>query len=259
MGRSVVFHFHFYKNAGSSVDAILKNNFVNTWEEKEFGENDLPSGAIKWILQSPNINCFSSHTATLDILNNTDVELIPIVFIRHPLDRIASVYNYEKIQTSDAWEHVLARTSSMRQYIEARLAIEFDAQCRNFHCYRLSEFFKNENESQFPSFELAKKAVSALSVVGIVDRFQESLDVYGSYLNKNGFFNLLFSETRENAVAPLELTLEDRLNKMKDEVGEEFFQFLTETNKNDIALYEMAVNKLEESHLTLDQGERKIQ
>jgi hypothetical protein len=252
MARCVVFHFHFYKNAGSSVDAILKNNFVNQWEDKEFDENDLPSGAIKWILQSSTINCFSSHTATLDILNNTDVELIPIVFLRHPLDRIASVYNYEKIQTSDAWEHALARTSSMRQYIETRLASEFDAQCRNFHCYRLSELFKNKNDIESSSFDLAQKTLASLPIVGIVDRFQESLDIYKVYLNNNGFANLRFNETRENAVAPLELTLEDRLNKMQDEVGGDFFQLLTEVNKDDITLYELSVNKLERLRLALD-------
>jgi hypothetical protein len=37
--RNVILHFHLFKNAGTSLDALLKENFPTQWLTKEFESN----------------------------------------------------------------------------------------------------------------------------------------------------------------------------------------------------------------------------
>jgi hypothetical protein len=239
-----IFHFHFYKNAGSSFDSILRDNFINQWVEKEFANLEKDSkNVINWIKNSNELNCFSSHTAKLDIINSPELNIFPVLFVRHPIDRIASVYKYEKIQQSQHWEHVLAKNSSMREYIQARLAIEGDAQCRNFHIHRLAETFRFElsNES---IFQKAARAVDQLPFIGVVEKFQDSLNTLSSALEREGHINLKFIEVRENSTSSGDKNLITRLQEIENELGKDFYEYLNEINKEDILIYEKSVIRL---------------
>jgi hypothetical protein len=232
-----IFHFHFYKNAGSSFDHILRQNLINQWAEKEFTDLEKNSDdVIHWIKNSAELNCFSSHTAKLDIVNNKELNIFPVVFIRHPIDRIASVYRYEKIQTSENWEHKLAKESSMREYIQARLAIEGDAQCRNFHSHRLAEVFRFEATSESIA-QQAERAITQLPFIGVVEKFQKSLDILSKALENHGYNNLKSTEVRENYTSPTNKALGDRLQEIENDVGKDFYEYLNEINKEDLFLY----------------------
>lgn len=247
-----IFHFHFYKNAGTSVDAILQKNFFNRCSEKEFTQSENTADAVlKWMIDSPHILCFSSHTAQLSILKTRHFSIIPIILIRHPIDRIASVYRFEKLQMLDIWESRLARSSSMKQYIEARLNILNDRQCRNFHCARLSELYKNQEDIDNFDLDFALKAVEELPFIGLVERMQDTLKIL-EYMCKNVSCNeISFEETRENSTSTPE-DLGTRLDRIKGEIGNEFYNELTYINENDILLYETVLGKLEERIKGLD-------
>ena len=241
-----IFHFHFYKNAGSSIDALLKLNFPNQWEEKEFQRSSHPSEAVlKWITDSPEIICFASHTAELGVLNSKEINLIPIVFMRHPIDRIASIYRYERVQTPKSWENDLARSSSMKGYIEERLKIQNDWQCRDYHCARLVELFKNADDIEVSDLKLVNKAVDRIPFIGLVERFQDSLNVLKAMLEQAGYSIFNFDETRENSNSAPE-NLDVRLAKIKEEVGQDFYEMLLEVNRDDLVLYETVARKLDQ-------------
>jgi hypothetical protein len=242
-----IFHFHFYKNAGSSVDAILRNSFVHQWEEKEFDDSPLlTSSVINWITNSKTTICFSSHTAKLDIMNVQNMNMMPLLFVRHPIDRIASVYRYEKLRNGNSWEDHLAGEMSMRQYIQTRLDRAGDAQCRNYHCSRLSEMFRVFENVDKSDFELAQQAVDRLPFIGVVERFQESLKMFEKLFHEAGFQNLNFEETRENATSSPGLDIHTRLKDIEKEIGSDFFNLLLNINGDDILIYEMVIGKLDQ-------------
>ena len=240
-----IFHFHFYKNAGSSVDAILKSVFNNKWEQREFEGSDHWPLINTWLEFSKDIICYSSHTANLDIINNQKFELFPIIFARHPIDRIASMYRYEKIQRGNEWEYKLARTSSMRQYIQARLDRINDVQCRNFHCNRLAELYRSSNKLERSDLTLAQNTIKILPFIGIVERFQSSLDVLRYQLERITSLRAHLGETQENATFNLSTPLDIRLEQIKHEIGSELFEELIKINQDDLLIYELIARKLD--------------
>ena len=66
--RSVILHYHLFKNAGTSLDESFKANFEsNQWVTQEFSSeaHKNQKQLRSWIAESVNAKCFSSHTAQL--------------------------------------------------------------------------------------------------------------------------------------------------------------------------------------------------
>jgi len=97
--RSVIIHYHLFKNAGTSIDHILKTHFAKRWTELEQeDEQPRPVEVLTYLRQQSQIQAISSHTAQLPVPIHPDIAFFPIVFVRHPLDRIASAYSFERKQ-----------------------------------------------------------------------------------------------------------------------------------------------------------------
>jgi hypothetical protein len=109
---------------------------------------------------------FSSHTAILPIPIIKEVKVIPVIFMRHPIDRMASAYSFESKQGGDGFGPVLARNTNLAGYIETRLALGHDQQCRDFHAHRFAAML---GEKQGDEATRAKMAVKQLPFVGLVE------------------------------------------------------------------------------------------
>src|SRR3972149_2125526 len=124
--RKVILHYHLFKNAGTSVDALLKTNFEGRWVTREFGGGPHAANVAKvrqWVEEEKDAVAFSSHTTMLPPPKVEGVQFFPIVFVRHPIDRIASAYAFERKQKENGFGAVLARNTSLGAYIDVRLAL----------------------------------------------------------------------------------------------------------------------------------------
>ena len=65
MSDPTIFHFHLFKNAGTSVDALLRQSFPGSWEQREFDGNkaEIKLQTAQWFNTNHNLIAFSSHTA----------------------------------------------------------------------------------------------------------------------------------------------------------------------------------------------------
>lgn len=235
--KTVIFHYHLFKNAGTSFDDSLQRNFSgNKWVTKEFPYAMAPNirQQKKWIKDHPEAVCFSSHTAHLTNLTDEETTVIPIIFMRHPIDRIASAYSFEKKQGGDSFGSVLARNTSLAGYIETRLALANDRQCRNFHVDR---FCRYVSESEGIELERAKKAVDRLNFVGDVGKYDESLENFEMKLKGLGFEEIALKSVKKN-VSRVSKSIEEKMSDLKSEIGEDLFGRLYDANLDDIALYE---------------------
>ena len=61
--RPVILHYHYFKNAGTSVDAVLSQNFGDDWVTAEFEGMNNHEAVANWIRSHPGAQAFSSHTA----------------------------------------------------------------------------------------------------------------------------------------------------------------------------------------------------
>jgi hypothetical protein len=243
--RTIILHYHLFKNAGTSLDAAFKENFSEEkgeWVTKEFpAQPALNREQVKqWIIDNPQAKCFSSHTALLPTPKIDGVIVLPVIFLRHPIDRIASAYAFEKKQVGDGFGAVLARNTDFNGYVETRLVISNDRQCRNFHIQRLSTMF---GEKQGDEFTRAKMAINKLPFVGIVENFSSSLKELEQWLNKEGFQDLKLAPSEKNVSRSIEVPLSEKLNKIEKNLQENVWTKLLEANKGDIELYTQESDK----------------
>ncbi|MDO3387096.1 hypothetical protein QWI17_14715 [Gilvimarinus sp. SDUM040013] len=241
--RKVIFHYHFFKNAGTSLDSQLKKNVTGEqWVTKEFpGPIEANRAQVaQWVAAQEQALIFSSHTAHLPVPQIEGVECLPVVFIRHPIDRIASIYAFERKQGTANFGAVLARNTTMAGYVECRLSIPRDRLCHNFHSHR---FCLSYDPSVGDEQIRAEKALAELPFVGVVDRFDDSLSKLECWLSSEGF-DVTLKPVRENVSRSVDQSLQERLDQIKSELGEDLYQKLLDANEVDLILYNMACEKL---------------
>jgi hypothetical protein len=234
--RKVILHYHLFKNAGTSVDAMLKKNFGVACVTREFhgGHAHVLQQVAEWIRTNPDAVAFSSHTALLPPPKGPVLESYPVIFVRHPIDRMASAYAFERRQGGDGFGAVLARNTTLAGYIEVRLSMKHDGQCRDFHCYRLGQMFPADTGSQA---ERALRAVKALPFVGLVEAYDQSIQRMTDWL-KPHFPQITPVVMAHNTSRDHEAPLAARLDEVRAEIGDALYRRLEEINAADFAVYE---------------------
>lgn len=173
MTRTVLLHYHLFKNAGTSVDQVLKQNFGSRWVTAEFPtppQGNTPAVA-EWIRGMPEAVAFSTHTALGPIPRIAGVNLITVMLLRDPLDRIRSAYRFERTQQAETWGAQLAKAHDFRGYVTTRLGRAGDRQCRNFQTHRLASLMPGEGSER----DRAIAALGQLGVVGLVEDFKGTM------------------------------------------------------------------------------------
>lgn len=242
--RTVILHYHLFKNAGTSLDAALKENFSEEkgeWVTKEFPSQPAKNRAElkQWIIDNPQAKCFSSHTAIFPVPEIEGVKIIPVIFFRHPIDRIASAYAFEKKQGGDGFGPTLARNTTLAGYIETRLSVKADRQCRNFHAHRLATMFgENVGNEEIR----AKNAVERLPFIGTVEKYSESLKRLETILTKEGFESIQLKAVEKNVSRIVKKNLSNKLEDIKEQIGLERFEIVLNKNSIDISLWKKLNN-----------------
>lgn len=173
MKRTVILHYHLFKNAGTSLDQILKKNFGEKWVTREFstvGKNNTEQ-VEDWIRETPEAVAYSSHTMMGPIPQVEGVRVISVMLLRDPIERIRSAYRFERKQRADTWGAQLAKEHDFEGYVRTRLARPGDRQCRNFQTHRLACLVPGEGTE----LERALAALERVTVVGLVDHFDRAL------------------------------------------------------------------------------------
>jgi hypothetical protein len=238
--RPLIVHYHLFKNAGTSVDAILKQNFPGQWASQEFSSSDheaqMPE--LEHLLRNrPDVVAVSSHTLTLPLPAFEGIRPLPIIFVRHPLDRLRSAYDFEVRQTEETEGSRLAKTTDFAGYLEARLSWSGDRACRNFQSYRLAQWLPpGEGEE----LERALRAVRELPFVGLVEAFDQSMRRFCE-IARQRFPTFGLVEAWANASRAAGSSLEKRLQVIREELGSTLYADLESANAWDLTRYEAIV------------------
>ncbi|BFM06790.1 sulfotransferase family 2 domain-containing protein [Halioxenophilus aromaticivorans] len=122
--RYIITHGHIFKNAGSTVDTALKNAFGKDFLDHRDDKSMRQGGSeylAQLILDNPNIKAISSHHLCNPLPVSKEFTCIPIYFVRNPIERIISVYNFERSQKKGSNGAAKASSSSLIDYVEWRL------------------------------------------------------------------------------------------------------------------------------------------
>ncbi|WP_298637059.1 sulfotransferase family 2 domain-containing protein [uncultured Umboniibacter sp.] len=238
--RTIILHYHLFKNAGTSLDAAFKENFSELegeWVTKEFPAQPARNRAElkQWIIDNPQAKCFSSHTAIFPVPEIEGVKIIPVIFLRHPIDRISSAYNFEKKQKVEGFGSTLARNTTFSGYVETRLSLPFDRQCRDFQAFRLATMFGEQHGDEASR---AKMAIERLPFVGLVEKYSESLERLESLLRDEGFDDLTLKPMEANVSRNTAKSLDEKLKDITKELGGDLLERMLASNSADLELWE---------------------
>jgi len=217
MNRTIILHYHLFKNAGTSLDRILRDNFGPKWVTAEFSTatgNNSPQVA-DWIAAHPDAVAFSTHTAMGPIPRIDGVTIVSVMLLRDPVARIRSAYRFEQKQQADTWGAELAKTNDLEGYVRARLDRPGDRQCRNFQTHRLASLIPGDE----PELVRATRAMAQLSVVGLVEEFDKMIQRLTDKL-RPAFPDFRAESIRMNTTMPApETEMDRRVGALLEEVN----------------------------------------
>lgn len=247
MTRFVIVHYHLYKNAGSTIDSILDANFPP--EERGHLEGPYPwstvspSELLQFTLANPRLRAISSHQARLPLPEHPDVKFLPIFFLRHPIDRVGSVYSFERRQPADSISPStkVARTAGLASFVEWLVGREGTGVCRNFQVIHLSTDKRDVPEGR-ATLDDCRHAISNLTKLpffGLVEAFDESLarmqDYLAPYVGR-----LDMASGAVNVTPGRKASLDERIDEIRSQLGPSLYRELLEHNALDLLLYEEA-------------------
>ncbi len=220
--RTVVLHYHLFKNGGTSIDSILRANFGEAWITKEFSTagDDNSKEVADWIQSEPYAVAFSSHTMVGPIPKIPGVRILSLVNLRDPVSRIYSAYRFEREQKVETFGAILARHTTFEGYVRCRLALPHDRQCRDFQTGRLATASKGQGSE----LDRASRGLEQFDIVGRVEQFDETLNLMHEML-AHYFPDIQVENLHHN-----------KSNQNQQEIPADLLQLLHDNNQNDLDL-----------------------
>lgn len=244
--RHIVVHYHLFKNAGTTLDAVLKQHFgeaCGAIEGAHPWETLAPEDLAAYALANPGVRAISSHQARLPLPEAGGIVFHPVVFLRHPIDRVGSVFEFERRQPpqSPSLGARIAREQDFASYVRWRLTPGNGAVIRNFQTTHLSARERDMRTAQaIPSdLEHARDRLAALPFFGLVECFERSLEKMRACLSPY-VGDLSTRHTVANSSEGRKATLEERLRDIEAELGSGLYARLQEENALDLDLYRHA-------------------
>ncbi len=257
-GNPILLHAHMFKNAGTTFDDSLQRYFGNAFLDHRDDEQ-MRRGADylgPLLQQRDDLDALSSHWLALPPPQLPDRDIALAMFFRHPLERIGSVYRFERSQQVDHAGTRTARTSSMADYVCWRLEPGTGPVIRNYHCRYLSGDYFGSDEEQL--FRRALQTLDASPLLGLVHRYHESIALF-EYRLQPLFPHIDLAYRRQNRSEPAGIsTLEQRLQAVAAELGELLPQ-VEEANRFDLQLYAHAEQQFERDLAEVPDLPRRLQ
>ena len=243
--RVVIVHNHVFKNAGSTIDWALRRNFNNGFDDHRDDARMIlgPEYLGPYLRDNPWIRALSTHHLRPPLPVLDEMHLMSIMMFRHPIERVTSVYKFERKEIhAETLGAKFARNHDIREYVLWRMRFDVPPTIRNIHIFRTLalpvNWQKEVNEAELAQ---ARRYVDSVEMIGFVERFDESMVLFEDTL-RLFLPDIDLSYKIQNVGQRREETLEERIQRLKKEVGDDAFQLLVERNRADLELYDYAWN-----------------
>lgn len=238
--RNILVHGHIFKNAGTTFDYLLKTTFGEAFvdhREDHLVRTD-PTFVHRYCSQNPNIKAFSSHALVHRPLDSGEVRFFPVYFVRHPIERALSVYNFElKQPPSASLGASMAKKFTFEEYVKWRMQEGVPPSIRNQQVIYLAGKGQGDKAIEL-KFREAMGFVAQSPLIGLVDDFAASLSQINDALPTELRLDIGKIPMQNVAVQPNEGKTNATIRLVQQELSEEAYENLLESNKFDLRLYE---------------------
>lgn len=247
--RLIIAHHHLFKHAGMTIDDALRRNFGRRFVEDRHERrlHAAPAGLAEYLETHQDVQCLSTHNMRLPLPALPGARLLTITMLRHPIERVLSVYTWERNKQSSvvASFKQAARHSDLAGFVESCLSFDMVPAIRNYHISRL---LPHPVDWRRPftrdDLDCAKRNLEAVEMMGVVERFDESLVAFEAVLAPL-FKNIDLACVTRNAAHIERACLETRLKALELQIGSPLFNRLSDANRLDMELYEYGQRLLE--------------
>ena len=262
MMKNILLHVHIFKNAGSSFDDALshffKDAFVDHREDEALRKGKM-SYLTEYFDKHPKIEAFSSHSIYFMPENTEKYSFHPVYFLRHPVDRIRSVYSFEKKQMPAITQGAIkAKELCFEDYVAWYMQDDAPATIRNVQTIFLSGGGAAPSKMN-EKFTVALENLKQTPCIGVVDRYDESMVVFEEYL-KAFFPGIDLSYIRRNVTDNrFEVTVGEKAEKLLDQLDVSLRKIVLEKNALDFKLYREANEQLDTKIKNIPNFAEKLQ
>jgi hypothetical protein len=250
MMRKVICHYHIYKNAGTSFDHVLSHSFGD--RHLSF-DGPFPFFVIdqdqldRIIERKPEAMALSSHQIQLPAPVSPRYRVLPVVFLRDPLLRIASIWRFKARHPDGTATSRAARAMDFAAWLGHCLSDEGEiAHVSNAQTRLLSAPFRQRpSMRRHPGrmeYDLgrAEANLAGAVAVGRADDFSTDIHRIAATLAAEGLPLVLPPDLHRNATATDALTPSDRRAELLDALPPGLADRLLAANDQDAALFSAA-------------------
>ena len=238
----ILVHYHIFKNAGSTVEYALRrefHEFFSTFEGPHPNSILTYDQLVEFVKSNPLLRAVSSHHLRYPTLRDDLRPVIDICVLRHPLDRLFSVYRFLREKYSGKSDLLHQAASELGCAAFFRQCLEkYPAWMRNVQVGILGP----GDPSSAPA---ALAELSRIALLATTDFFDESLVVW-EYALFPVFPGISLHYLAQNVTHSTPSTLESRLEELRRLCGRSLYDELLGANAEDMQLYEVASRMVRE-------------
>lgn len=248
-GRSVLLHYHIFKNAGTSVDSILSQCFGDSFMAvdgpvPEFFINQTEVNVM--VRNRAQVKVLSSHQIRLPLPDDRRIKYLPIIFIRRPELRLQSMWRFQRSRNDAHPATTLAKQLDFREWVRFNLEERRHSALMYQQALLLSFQYDQRTPMNHPDIlGRAIRNVDSLPFVGIVEDFEASMRIY-ERLYQPLAPELSFDHLPQlNRSSDEDHAIDEQIAKIEDELGPSLFCELADRMHLDRALYDHCVGLFE--------------
>ena len=260
--RAVIAHGHIFKNAGTTFDWSLEKNFPGKFldhrDDKQMRERGTRHVA-ELLAAHPHMQAFSSHHLCDRLPELPDCRIHPVYLLRHPIERIDSVYKFERRQEADTQGARIAKEKSFAKYVEWRMQAGVPRTIRNYQAIYLAGMH-NYTEDIEPGLDVFGRAMTTLRgtpLIGIVERYDESMVIMEHHLGGD-FPGLDLSYIRQNVSRRKLFTRRTgKLESIMKRLGP-LQRKVIDNNSLDLAIYQLVSRRLDDTIAGIEDFDERL-
>lgn len=246
--RVVLAHGHIFKNAGSTFDWSLERNFSQRFLDHRDDKAMRKGGTehLRELLSDrEDLVAVSSHHMCPPPQDLHDTRVDMVFLLRHPLERIASVYAFERQQESESPGAKAAKAMNFQDYVSWRMQPGVARTIRDYQTYYLAALPGTGSKKPLPRAALmaAHENLAAAACVGLVDRYDESMVVFEHRLRED-FPDIDLAHVPQNVNQHKKLEQGDKVSDVLQRLGALQNEVLL-NNSYDLSLYRAAGQQLD--------------
>lgn len=257
--RFVIVHYHIFKNGGSTIEKILEREFGTRFATLHgpYDSSTLDGHQLEGFLRKhPRVAAVSSHHLRYPKPAIRHTVIFDCCFVRHPLERLDSLYRYSRSILGEDYLSVRARQMDAREFF-GELLRESPHLISNVQVTQMARAGAFTRPAHGDDLERAAEIFADMAIPGVVEMFDESLTA-AEYFLKPAFPRITLDYIPQN-VTRFPASARYRQERLMRLWGAEVYEDLARLNQFDLELFQRAEDEIRRRVALIPDSERRIE